>query len=104
MHIEFGQIAFIFACLKELFVRPDNMLQLLNLIIFATCVEQHGKFVVWNGDFVFEVDVRGTVEGVTEVIDVGEEDVNDEAAIGRKVVVGVFEGIKLLFNFVEVGK
>ena len=104
VHVELGQVAFVFAGFEIFLVGPGDVLYLFKLVVLARGVEQHGKFVVWNGDFVFEVDVRGTVEGVTEVIDVGEEDVNDEAAIGRKVVVGVFEGIKLLFNFVEVGK
>ena len=104
VHVELGQVAFVFAGFEIFLVGPGDVLYLFKLVVLARGVEQHGKFVVWNGDFVFEVDVRGTVEGVTEVIDVGEEDVNDEAAIGRKVVVGVFEGIELLFNFIEVGK
>lgn len=32
VHIEPGQIAFILSAREELLVRPDNMLQLLNLI------------------------------------------------------------------------
>ena len=104
VHVELCQVAFIFAGFEIFLVRPGDVLHLFKLVVFARGVKQHGKFVVWNGDFVFEVDVRGTVEGVTEVIDVGEEDVSDETAIGCKVVVGIFEGIELLFNFVEVGK
>src|SRR5947209_1691119 len=57
MHIKLRQIAFIFACLKELFMRPDNMLQLLNLIIFAACIEQHSKIVVGCDYFVLQVDM-----------------------------------------------
>jgi hypothetical protein len=104
VHVELCEVAFAFAGFEVFLVRPGDVLYLFKLAVLACGVKQHGKFVIRSGDFVFEVDVRGTVEGVTEVIDVGEEDVNDETTIGRKVVVGVFEGIKLLFNFVEVGK
>ena len=103
VHVELCQVAFVFAGFEVFLVGPGDVLHLFKLVVLARGVKQHGKFVIRSGDFVFEVDVRGTVEGVTEVIDVGEEDVSDEAAIGRKVVVGVFEGIELLFNFVEVG-
>src|SRR6266487_2999968 len=104
VHVELCQVAFVFAGLEIFLVGPGDVLYLFKLVVLARGVEQHGKFVIRSGEFVFEVDERGTVEGVTEVIDIGERDVNDEATIGRKVVVGVFEGIELLFNFVEVGK
>ncbi len=104
VHVELGQVAFVFAGFEVFLVGSGDVLYLFKLVVLARGVEQHGKFVIRSGDFVFEVDVRGTVESVTQVIDVGEEDVSDEAAIGCKVVVGVFEGIELLFNFIEVGK
>src|SRR5438093_5698003 len=67
VHVELCQIAFIFAGFEVFLVGSGDVLYLFKLVVLARGVEQHGKFVVWNGDFVFEVDVRGTVEGVTEV-------------------------------------
>ncbi len=78
VHVELCQVAFVFAGLEIFLVGPGDVLYLFKLVVLARGVEQHGKFVIRSGEFVFEVDERGTVEGVTEVIDIGERDVNDE--------------------------
>src|SRR3954454_4869593 len=47
VHIEFGEVALIFSALmKELLMRPDDMLHLFIGIELATGIEQHRKFVV----------------------------------------------------------
>ena len=48
VHIEFAEVAFVLAAFKKLLVGPEDMLQLLNGVIFAAGIEQHGKLV---GDF-----------------------------------------------------
>src|SRR6266702_894608 len=102
MHIESGEETFVFACLEKLFVCPGDVLLLLEEIIPARSIEQHGKFVTRSADLIFQVDVRRTVEGVAQVIDVGQEDIYNEASTCREMIVGVPEGVKLLLYFIKV--
>src|SRR5260370_18716246 len=78
VHIEFGQVAFVFACLEELFVRPHNMLQLLNSIVLSARIKKHTKLVVWRFDLVFQVDLRRSIEGITQVINVGHKSIDNK--------------------------
>src|SRR5947209_1278930 len=91
------------AACKEFLVYPGNMLQLLDLIVLATTIEQHRKFAIESFNLVFQVDIRGTVQSVAQVIDVGEKCINDEAPPGDEMIVGVFEGVQLLLDFVKMG-
>src|SRR5579883_1863860 len=101
VHIESGQIALILAGLKKFLVGPDDMLQLLDLIIFATAVEQHRKLALCL-DLILQVDIRGPVECTAEVINIWQKDINHETPAGSKVIVGIFERTKLLLDLIEV--
>src|SRR5262249_53934006 len=93
VHIEFGQIAFMFACLKELFVCPCDMLQLLKGIILSAGIEEHRKFVVRGLDLVFQVDIRRPVEGIAQVINIRKKGIDDESTTVCEMVVSIFKGI-----------
>ena len=85
MHIEFGEVAFVLAAFKELFMRQQDVLQLLDGIIFAASRKQHGKL---TGDFdlIFDIHMRGVIERVAEIVDIGYEDIDDETTTRDKMV------------------
>src|SRR5438105_3002912 len=43
-----------------------------------------------------------SVESVAEVVNIGQEDINDEATVGGQVVISVFERGKLLLDLIKV--
>src|SRR5579883_751230 len=60
MHIQPGQVALMLARLEELFVGPGDMLQLLEGVVLAAAIEQHGK-LAGRVDLVFQIDMRGPI-------------------------------------------
>src|SRR5579885_624998 len=57
VHIESGEVALVLARGEKLLVCPGNMLQLLEGIVSAAGIDQHGEFVVGGVDLIFHVDV-----------------------------------------------
>ncbi len=78
------------------------MLQLLDWVILSGCIEEHGKFIAGRFDLVFKVDLRRSIEGIAQVVDIRQESVNDEASTGCEMIVGIFESIKLLLYFIKM--
>ena len=46
--------------------------------------------------------MRRAIKGVAQVVNIGQGDIDNETAIHRQVIVGIFKGTELLFYLIEV--